>query len=136
MDSTLLDKDMEDNEEGSAEPLLASCSFLNDIFGDPEVVPRVGYQYQAQVPPLVEDWRGLQVLKESLDSKDIVNVPNPIPMGLPIPIFWTKTENTKLKVYILHKVIRKTRKGIRNFILQPDLRWTLIYSFRRSQILS
>ncbi|KAL1072070.1 hypothetical protein V6Z11_D11G129200 [Gossypium hirsutum] len=96
MDTTLLDKDMEGNEEGSAEQLPASCSFLNEIFGDPEVVPRVGYQYQAQVPPLVEDWRGLQVVKESLDSKDIVNVPNPIPMGLPIPIFWTKTEVERL----------------------------------------
>ncbi|KAG4174359.1 hypothetical protein ERO13_A11G116100v2 [Gossypium hirsutum] len=96
MDTTLLDKDMEDNEEGSAEQLPVSCSFLNEIFGDPEVVPRVGYQYQAQVPPLVEDWRGLQVVKESLDSKDIVNVSNPIPMGLPIPIFWTKTEVERL----------------------------------------
>lgn len=96
MDTTLLDKDMQGNEEGSAEQLPASCSFLDEIFGDPEVVPRVGYQYQAQVPPLVEHWRGLQVVKESLDSKDIMNVPNLIPMGLPIPIFWTKTEVERL----------------------------------------
>lgn len=37
-DTTLLDKDIEGHEEGSAEELLASYSFLNEIFGYPEVV--------------------------------------------------------------------------------------------------
>ncbi|XWS46697.1 hypothetical protein CRYUN_Cryun14cG0090300 [Craigia yunnanensis] len=92
MDTTLLDNDMGDIEDESAEQLHASCSFLDEIFGDPQVIPRVGDQYQAEIPPLVGECRSLQVVKEPIDSKVIMNVPNPFPMGLPIPLIWTKTE--------------------------------------------
>ncbi|XVF32732.1 hypothetical protein REPUB_Repub17cG0108500 [Reevesia pubescens] len=92
MDTTLLDNKMEHVEDESSEQLLASCSFLDNIFGDPQVIPRVGDQYQAEISPLVGQCRSLQVLKEPIDSKVIMNVPNPFPMGLPIPLIWTKTE--------------------------------------------
>ncbi|XP_022758037.1 uncharacterized protein LOC111305105 isoform X2 [Durio zibethinus] len=91
MEATLLDNDMEGVEDESAEQLLASCSFLDQIFGDPQVIPRVGGQYQAEIPPLVGECHSLQVVKEPIDSKVVMNVPNPFPLGLPIPFFWTKT---------------------------------------------
>ncbi|XP_022770957.1 uncharacterized protein LOC111314155 isoform X2 [Durio zibethinus] len=94
MDTTLLDNGMEGIEDESAEQLLASCSFLDEIFGDPYVIPRVGDQYQAEIPPLVGECRSLQVVMEPIDSKVIINVPNLFPMGLPIPLFWTKTEES------------------------------------------
>ena len=94
MDTTLFDNDMEGIEDESAEKLLASCSFLDEIFGDPQVIPRVGDQYQAEIPPLVGECRSLQVVKEPIDSKVIMNTPNPFPMGLPIPLIWTKTEES------------------------------------------
>ncbi|XWS36205.1 hypothetical protein CRYUN_Cryun20dG0065300 [Craigia yunnanensis] len=92
MDTTLLDNDMEGVEDGSAEQLHASCSFLDEIFGDPQVIPRVGDQYQAEIPPLVGECHSIQVIKEQIGSKVKMNVPNPFPMGLPIPLIWTKTE--------------------------------------------
>ncbi|XWS31687.1 hypothetical protein CRYUN_Cryun23aG0097400 [Craigia yunnanensis] len=94
MDTTLFDNDMEGIEDESAEKLLASCSFLDEIFGDPQVMPRVGDQYQAEIPHLVGECHSLQVVKEPIDSKVIMNVPNPFPMGLPIPLIWTKTEES------------------------------------------
>ncbi|XWS76520.1 hypothetical protein CRYUN_Cryun01aG0183600 [Craigia yunnanensis] len=94
MVTTLLDNDMEGVKDESAEQLLASCSFLDEIFGDPQVIPRVGDQYQAEIPPLVGECRSLQVLKEPIDSKVIMNAPNPFPMGLPIPLIWSKTEES------------------------------------------
>ncbi|XVF21918.1 hypothetical protein REPUB_Repub12eG0130300 [Reevesia pubescens] len=92
MDTTLLDRDMEGVEGEPAEQLHASCSFLDEIFGDPQVIPRVGDQYQAEIPPLVGECHSLQVVKEPIDSKVIMNVSNHFPMGLPIPLIWTKTE--------------------------------------------
>ncbi|XP_022728306.1 uncharacterized protein LOC111283901 isoform X1 [Durio zibethinus] len=92
MDTTLLDNHIKGIEDESAEQLHATCSFMDEIFGDPQVIPRVGDQYQAEIPPLVGQHRSLQVVKEPTDSKVIMNVPNPFPMGLPIPLFWTKTE--------------------------------------------
>ena len=92
MDTTLLDNDMGGIQDESSEQLHASCSFLDEIFGDPQVIPRVGDQYQAEIQPLVGECRSLQVVKEPIDSKVIMNVPNPFPMGLPIPLIWSKSE--------------------------------------------
>ncbi|XVE77654.1 hypothetical protein DITRI_Ditri13aG0079700 [Diplodiscus trichospermus] len=92
MDTTLLDNDMEGFEDESSEQLSASCSFLDEIFGNPQVIPRVGDQYQAEIPSLVGECCSLKVVKEPIDSKVIMNMSNPFPMGLSIPLFWTKTE--------------------------------------------
>ncbi|XVE73276.1 hypothetical protein DITRI_Ditri11bG0104600 [Diplodiscus trichospermus] len=92
MDPTLLANKMEGIEDESGEQLLSSCSFLDEIFGDPQVIPRVGDQYQAEIPPLVGQCSSLLVVNEPTDSKVMMNVPNPFPMGLAIPVFWTKTE--------------------------------------------
>ncbi|XP_039036731.1 uncharacterized protein LOC120173716 isoform X1 [Hibiscus syriacus] len=92
MDITLLDNDMEGIEYEPSEKSLASCSLLDEISGDPQLIPRVGDQYQAEIRPLVGKCRSLQVVMQPVDSTAITNVPNPFPMGLPIPLFWTKTE--------------------------------------------
>ncbi|GMI69403.1 hypothetical protein like AT2G47820 [Hibiscus trionum] len=92
MGIALLDNDMGGIEYEPSEKPLASCSFLDEISGDPQLVPRVGDQYQAEIPPLVGECRSLQVVMQPVDSSVITNVSNPFPMGLPIPLFWTKTE--------------------------------------------
>ncbi|GMI98803.1 hypothetical protein like AT2G47820 [Hibiscus trionum] len=92
MDTTLLDNEMEGIEYEPSEKSLASCSFLDEISGDLQLIPRVGDEYQAEIPPLVGECWSLQVLKQPIDSKIEMSVPNPFPMGLPIPLFWTKTE--------------------------------------------
>ncbi|XVF72575.1 hypothetical protein PTKIN_Ptkin12aG0131900 [Pterospermum kingtungense] len=94
MDTTVVDTDMEGIKDESAEQLLSSHTFLDEIFGDPEVIPQVGDQYQAEIPPLIGEYRSLQVVKEPIYSKVIMNVPNHFPMGLPIPLIWKKTEES------------------------------------------
>lgn len=45
---------MEGTEERSADLILSTCfSGTNDGFGDPQVLPRVGHQYQAEIPSLI-----------------------------------------------------------------------------------
>ena len=56
------------------------------------MIPRVGDQYQAEIPPLVGECHSLQVVKEGIGSKVIMHMLNPFPMGLPIPLIWTKIE--------------------------------------------
>ncbi|XP_039001302.1 uncharacterized protein LOC120127454 isoform X2 [Hibiscus syriacus] len=92
MDTTFLDNDMEGIDYEPSEKSLASCSFSDEISGDPQLIPRVGDQYQAEIPPLVGECWSLEVLKQPIDSKTEMNVPNPFPMGLCIHLFWTKAE--------------------------------------------
>ncbi|KAK8718082.1 hypothetical protein V6N13_045328 [Hibiscus sabdariffa] len=92
MGTAVLDNDMEGIEYEPSEKSLASCLFLDEIYGDPQLIPRVGDQYQAEIPPLVGKCWSLQVVIQPVDSNVITNVRNPFPMGLPVPLFWTKTE--------------------------------------------
>ncbi|XP_039042974.1 uncharacterized protein LOC120182022 [Hibiscus syriacus] len=92
MDITLLDNDVEGIEYEPSGKSLASCSLLDEISGDPQLIPRVGDQYQAEIPPLVGECRSLQVVMQPVDANVISNVLNPFTAGLPIPLFWTKTE--------------------------------------------
>ncbi|KAF8006536.1 hypothetical protein BT93_K0744 [Corymbia citriodora subsp. variegata] len=52
---------MEGTEENSAERALSTClSGTNDGFGDPQALPRVGDQYQAEIPSLVVEYDPIQ----------------------------------------------------------------------------
>ncbi|OMO63759.1 hypothetical protein CCACVL1_22292 [Corchorus capsularis] len=92
MDSNHLDYDIKGIGDGLAEQLLASDSFFDGIFGDPQVIPRVGEEFQAEIPPLVGKSRSLQAVNKPIASEVTINVPNPFQLGLPIPLFWTKIE--------------------------------------------
>ncbi|KAK3407387.1 uncharacterized protein LOC104426735 [Eucalyptus grandis] len=52
---------MEGNEEKSADQVLSTClSETSDGFGDPQAIPRVGDQYQAEIPSLVVEYVPIQ----------------------------------------------------------------------------
>ncbi|XP_027350782.1 uncharacterized protein LOC113861890 isoform X2 [Abrus precatorius] len=58
-------------------------------FGDPEVFPRVGDQYQAEIPSLIAAPYLSQLVKKKRDSEIMVKVPkSSISLGLPIPLMW------------------------------------------------
>ncbi|KAK7303839.1 hypothetical protein RJT34_14756 [Clitoria ternatea] len=77
MDSLCCDDNKEDNEMSSAEG-----------FGDPEVVPRVGEEYQAEIPSLVVAPYLSQLVRNTRDTGIRVNVAESILPGLPIPLMW------------------------------------------------
>ncbi|XP_010507844.1 PREDICTED: uncharacterized protein LOC104784512 isoform X1 [Camelina sativa] len=56
--------------------------YLNGINGDPEVFPRVGDQYQADIPP----YDRLMLIKCFESQQDLVT------FSLPIPLMWTRSE--------------------------------------------
>lgn len=74
-----LDYSTEDTEGKSAEGSSTSdSSDMDDRFGDPQVVPRVGDQYQAEIPPL-NSVPCVSVLKKQFRDSEV---------GLPISLVW------------------------------------------------
>ncbi|CAK9178033.1 unnamed protein product [Ilex paraguariensis] len=84
-----MDKNIEGIVNESAESFLSLCSSdMGGIFGDPEVLPRVGDQFQAEIPPPMMEYDHFQLMRESEDTEVTINVSNCLNMGLPIPIMW------------------------------------------------
>lgn len=59
-----------------------------DIFGEPEVLPRIGDQYQAEIPSLIAACDRLQLINEPADSEVVANLQQSFLLGLPIPVMW------------------------------------------------
>ncbi|KAF8401509.1 hypothetical protein HHK36_012449 [Tetracentron sinense] len=97
MDSIQLDHDKECIGDTSVERLLSPGSpDINDIFGDPQALPRVGDQYQVEIPPLITEADRLQLLKNPIDTEVMVDV-HSLLMGLPIPIMWFHDEVNNIR---------------------------------------
>ncbi|XP_042518424.1 uncharacterized protein LOC122092155 isoform X2 [Macadamia integrifolia] len=100
MDSAELN--LECIEETCSDQLLApGYPEISSIVGDQQVLPRIGDQYQVEIPPLIEDSGSIQLIKKSIDSDDMVDVTNSFLMGLPIPIMWVHDELANVKLELL-----------------------------------
>lgn len=87
---------MEDIVDNSGEWLSSVCSSDNDdIFGDRQLLPRVGDQYQVEIPELMMEYDGL--LRKPTDIKFMSDFPNCCTVGLPIPIMWVHGEGEAIK---------------------------------------
>ncbi|KAL6964768.1 hypothetical protein U1Q18_035825 [Sarracenia purpurea var. burkii] len=104
MDYGELDHSGKDVEELSAEQLFSpDFPDVSDIFGDPQILPRVGTDYQVEIPPLITESEQLQLLRNPTDTEVTFDVSHHFIMGLPIPVMWvddkTNThENGKIEV--------------------------------------
>ncbi|KAM7495896.1 hypothetical protein LguiA_020310 [Lonicera macranthoides] len=72
-------------------------SDVGDNFGDPEILPRVGDQYQVDIPPLMMDHDDLELIRKWTDPKVTTDVRNYFTVGLPIPIMWVHNEVGRVK---------------------------------------
>lgn len=64
----------------------SSSAYLNGINGEPQVLPRVGDEYQAEIPHLVPEHDRSKLIRcFGLD-------PHLVTFGLPIPLMWTRSE--------------------------------------------
>ncbi|KAK2364641.1 arginine-glutamic acid dipeptide repeat protein [Trifolium repens] len=94
MNPICFDDNKEDNEVKSAEGLLTSdvSGMEDDEFGEPEVVPRVGDEFQAELPPFTAAPYFSQLVKRKGDSEIAVDMPDSFLVGLPLPLMWTHSE--------------------------------------------
>ncbi|KAF8387806.1 hypothetical protein HHK36_026464 [Tetracentron sinense] len=85
-------------EDTHAEQLLSPSSpDLSDIFGDAQVLPRVGDQYQVEIPPLITESERLLRIKNPIGMEVMVDAAHSFLFGLHIPIMWIDDEVRNIK---------------------------------------
>ncbi|KAE8684105.1 hypothetical protein F3Y22_tig00111151pilonHSYRG00050 [Hibiscus syriacus] len=95
MDTVQLDPNCNLAQEASPEPLLPPDSpDMTDAFGDPLLSPRVGDEYQVEIPPMITGSEHLWLLMDPLDSEDITYLAHSFLLGLPVPVTWTRGQDT------------------------------------------
>lgn len=74
-------------EDTSSDHLLSQPSpDIRDIYGDPEVTPRLGDQYQVEIPSLMPKLDHVKHKWSATNAEGMVECSSPI--GLPIPVMW------------------------------------------------
>ncbi|XP_021742530.1 uncharacterized protein LOC110708653 [Chenopodium quinoa] len=83
------------DQVGKSSPETLSDSSLspdspdsNDIFGEPLVHPRVGDEYQVEIPSLQNKSELRQLMKNPAESKGSTDSSHSFLMGLPLPVMW------------------------------------------------
>ncbi|KAL2940959.1 Arginine-glutamic acid dipeptide repeats protein [Bienertia sinuspersici] len=98
MDSCILDQaDKSSPETLSDSSLSPESPDSNDIFGEPLVHPRVGDEYQVQIPCIRSKSELNQLMMNPADSKGFVDSSRSFLMGLPLPVMWVSNQATAIK---------------------------------------
>lgn len=100
MDSVVINKNEDSVEHISTEHLLSQdFSVAYDVFGEPEILPRIGDEYQVEIPPLTTISNYLLCTKNPIDAEKNSVFQCNFLIGLPIPVMWVskKLENPKKK---------------------------------------
>lgn len=93
MDSLQLDNNMELTEDESSEHLLsASSSHVEDVFGEQQILPRVGNEFQAEIPPLISGHDQFQLANKPVDTIRKDDGSNTVLLGLSVPIMWVDSD--------------------------------------------
>ncbi|KAK6911564.1 hypothetical protein RJ641_023657, partial [Dillenia turbinata] len=93
MDLVQVDNDCVCENETSADQLLPPNSpDADDLFGDPLVQPRVGDEFQVEIPPMITESEWLMFRKNPVDEDAVFNVSHSFLVGLPIPVMWVDHE--------------------------------------------
>ncbi|KAK2646102.1 hypothetical protein Ddye_021297 [Dipteronia dyeriana] len=79
-----------------------------DDFRDPELHPRVGDQYQVEIPPLMAEYDCLRHSNSPPGAKFSCDIPHEVLVGLPISIMWIKEEVEDIKLEPLEGLVDST----------------------------
>ncbi|KAE8706443.1 C2H2 and C2HC zinc fingers superfamily protein, putative isoform 1 [Hibiscus syriacus] len=94
METVILDPNCNLVEETSPKLLLPPNSpDISEIFGDPQLSPRVGNKYQMEIPPMVTGTEHLSLLMDPVDPDGIPYLAHSFLLGLPLPVMWTRDED-------------------------------------------
>ncbi|XP_027920561.1 uncharacterized protein LOC114178705 isoform X2 [Vigna unguiculata] len=79
-------------EQAHGQSLSPEYSGVYDVFGEPEIFPRVGQQYQVQLPCLISKSDYHCYLRNPNEVDNSASALHKFRVGLPIPIIWIKDE--------------------------------------------
>ncbi|CAL0330661.1 unnamed protein product [Lupinus luteus] len=90
-----------------------------DVFGEPEIFPRVGEEYQVEIPLLISDSGYSQFQNNSHQAESRARTLHEFRVGLPIPIIWIEDEVENNELDPLKNACQSTR--VTNEIESPTL---------------
>ncbi|GAB4855566.1 hypothetical protein Ancab_024185 [Ancistrocladus abbreviatus] len=97
MDSMQLDDADNSLEETFSQELLSMDSLdTSGIYGEPLVHPRVGDDYQVEIPPMLTESEFLLLTANPVES-EVVDASHPFLLGLPVPVMWVYSEGKNIK---------------------------------------
>ncbi|KAL2339047.1 hypothetical protein Fmac_013493 [Flemingia macrophylla] len=105
-------------QQANEQSLSPEHSGVYDVFGDPDIFPRVGEQYQVEIPPLISKSDYYSSLRNPHDAESTASTLHKFRIGLPIPLIWIKDEGENNR-HDLQKNASKSN-GVTSKI---DLKW-------------
>ncbi|KAK4405581.1 hypothetical protein Sango_0564600 [Sesamum angolense] len=85
----LLPPDHDDiGESEASHKILSDSNDEVDRFGEPEIPPRIGNEYQVELPPVIGEFGYMTDLRKSGDAETGVHTLQNFLVGLPIPLAW------------------------------------------------
>ncbi|KAK7264620.1 hypothetical protein RJT34_32229 [Clitoria ternatea] len=100
------------SQQVDEQSLSPEFSGVYDVFGDPDIFPRVGVQYQVEIPPLISRSDYYLFQNNPLEAESTASTLHKFRVGLPIPIIWIKDE-------IENNKHRETPNGLEGDKLKP-----------------
>ncbi|CAO2832741.1 unnamed protein product [Amaranthus hypochondriacus] len=99
MDSSqLVEEDKSSPETSSDSSLSPDSPDTDDIFGEPLVHPRVGNEYQVEIPSMKNEFERVQLMMNPLDSEGAVfDSSRYFLTGLPLPVMWITNQENHVK---------------------------------------
>ncbi|KAL5199028.1 hypothetical protein ABZP36_002540 [Zizania latifolia] len=94
--------EIKDSEEHLVEMLVEQPRFLEpicpeEVNEDTRVYPRVGDEYQVEVPNLATEEERMKLKSCPVDDSRMLGFDYPVGVGLPIPITWTHNTSNRVK---------------------------------------
>ncbi|KAF2289194.1 hypothetical protein GH714_029343 [Hevea brasiliensis] len=84
-------------DESSEQSLCPEALGISDAFRDPELLPRIGDQYQVEIPSLMTQSAYLLVTEMTNDPTIFRGTSHDFLVGLPISLMWIKEEVKNMK---------------------------------------
>ncbi|KAJ1395369.1 hypothetical protein SESBI_33522 [Sesbania bispinosa] len=96
------------DERADEQSLSPEFSDVYDVFGDPDIFPRVGEQYQVEIPSLISESDYNSFQRNTHEAEGTSSALHKFQVGLPIPIIWIQDEVENNK----HDPLKKECKSI------------------------
>jgi len=97
MDSSHLDQEGGSSPETFSDSSVSpDSSETSEIFGEPLVHPRVGDEYQVEVPPILGEPE-VHLMMNPADPEGIIDFSHCFTMGLSVPVMWVCNQGNLIK---------------------------------------
>lgn len=121
MGSVQLNQDGDCIDDTSAENSLSPDNTdVYSVFGDPELFPRVGDQFQVEIPAVITKSAYLLYKQNPLEVEFAPGFPSDFLRGLPIPVMWINKEIKHMKRKGLQSLDHSNGKSTKNGVLKSE----------------